>query len=155
MRKIIIISIIVIAIVVAAYFFYQKKKEDESAIKSDSDKSSDAATKEQAQKVSVKPQLASDKIVVALDNLANPVVKFKEADAYKAVMGIIMAFKNRADYNAVNTLFRERRSGKLQTKRTLLNAIMSDLPNYKAQFEKEFTRMGLIKDSGGTWSYGL
>ncbi len=150
MRKYVIISIIVVVIVVGVYFFLSKNKEE---VKSDSDKIIDVAGNEQTQKVNVKPKYISDKIVDALDNLANPIKKFKEADAYKAIMSVIMSMKNRADYNVVNALFRERRSGKFQKQRTLLNAILSDLPNYKSNFEKEFTRIGLIKDSGGTWSY--
>ncbi len=152
MKKYLIVSIIVIALIVVVYFFVIKKKDQE--VKSDSDKVIDAAGSEQSQKINVKPQYISDKAVAALDDLANPVKKFKEADAYKAIMSVVMSMKNRADYNAVNALFREKRSGKLQTKRTLLNAILSDLPNYKSNFEKEFSRIGLIKDSGGTWSYG-
>jgi predicted negative regulator of RcsB-dependent stress response len=152
-KKKIIIIVSIVATLGLVYWYWKKKQEEKPEEKSDSDKTIQVAKTEQTQKVTVKPDLIADKAVTALDSLANPFYSYKEKDAYNAIMSLVLAMKNRADYNAVNTVFRDRRSGKLQTKRTFLNAISSDLPNYKSQFEAQWSRLGLVKDSGGVWSY--
>lgn len=153
MNKKIIIVIAIVSLLGIGYWYWKKKQAEKPEEKSDSDKTIDIAKAEVTQKVTIKPELISNKVVEALDNLANPIKSYKEADAYRVIMGVVKAMNNRADYNAVNAMFRERRTGKMQTKRTFLNAIVSDLPNYKSEFEAQFKRIGMIKDSGGVWSY--
>ncbi len=149
-KKIILIAIVVLVLGLGLYL-YKKKKDAEVKPVADTDKAVQVAKAEQVQKVTIKPQLVSDKIVANLDSLkVNPF--FKEKEAYDNIMGMLKQLANRADYNAVNAIFRTKRAGSLTT-RTLVNALMTDLPNYKSGLEQQWSRIGLVKDSGGVWSF--